>query len=61
MPAKRRYRNPNDGGQEMEAVFVVFRGQTFSINFSAESGVSLQALGNYANYLEMVKTFKVKA
>ena len=62
LPALRvRYRNPSDGGQEMEAVYVVSRVQTFSIDFSGESGgVSLEASGNYATYLEMVKTFKVK-
>lgn len=62
LPALRiRYRNPSDGGQEMEAVYVVSRGQTFSIGFSAEGGgLPLEASGNYATYLEMVKSFKAK-
>jgi hypothetical protein len=62
MPALRvRYRNPSDGGLETEAVYVVSRGQTFSIGFSAEGGgAHLESLGSYATYLEMVKTFKTK-
>ena len=62
LPAVRvRYRNPSDGGYEMEAVYVIFRSQTFSIGFSCDRpGISLESSENYAAYLEMVKTFKVK-
>lgn len=62
LPALRvRYRNPSDGGLEMETVYVISREQTFSIDFSGEGGgAHLEALGNYVTYLEMVKTFKVK-
>ena len=62
LPALRvRYRNPSDGGHEMEVIYVVSRGQTFSIEFAeGGGGVSLDASGNYATYLEMAKTFKVR-
>jgi len=58
---KVRYRNPNNGGYWMEAVYVIAHGQTFSIDFSGEAGgPALAALENYAIYLDMVKSFKVK-
>jgi hypothetical protein len=62
LPAlKVRYRNPNNGGRWLEAVYVIGHGQTFSIDFSGEAGgLALEALENYEIYLDMVKSFKVK-
>jgi hypothetical protein len=61
LPALRvRYRNPVNGGTEMEAVYVIAREQAFSIEFDAPIGVALEGLKTYLVYLEMVKTFKVK-
>jgi hypothetical protein len=56
-----RYRNLDNGGSWMEAVYVAAHGQTFSIDFSGEAGgPALEALENYEIYLDMVKSFKVK-
>jgi hypothetical protein len=58
---KVRYRNPNNGGYWLEAVYVVAHGQTFSIDFSGEAGVpALEPLENYKIYLDMVKSLKLK-
>jgi hypothetical protein len=58
---KVRYRNPNNGGYGMEAVYVVAHGQTFSIDFSGEAGgPALEPLENYKIYLDMVKSFRFK-
>jgi len=58
---KVRYRNPDNGGYWMEAVYVVGHRQTFSIDFSGEAGgPALEALENYEIYLNMVKSFKIK-
>jgi hypothetical protein len=58
---KVRYRNANNGGYWMEAVYVVAHGQTFSIDFSGEDGgPALESLENYKLYLDMVKSFKLQ-
>jgi hypothetical protein len=57
-----RYRNPNNGGEEMESVYVVSGSRTFAIEFSGEKpGVSLEQFGNYNTFLQMVKSFRVKS
>jgi len=62
LPAlKVRYRNPSNGGREMEDVYVVSGLQTFSISFGGEKpGLALSEYRNYPIYLEMLGTFKVK-
>lgn len=62
LPALRvRYRNPSDGGYEMESVFVVSGTQTFEIEFSSEGkGMHLEKSENYPIFLQMIKTFRVK-
>jgi hypothetical protein len=56
-----RYRNSNNGGEEMESVYVVSGSRTFAINFSGEKpGLSLEQFGNYDTFLQMVKSFGVK-
>ena len=61
LPALRvRYRNRN-GGFEMEAVYVVYRGHTFAIEFDGVGqGASLETSENYSTYLKMLKSFRVK-
>ena len=60
VPALRvRYRNPD--GDEMEEVYVVSDSRTFEIHFDGDKpGLSLQELGNYHTFLQMLKTFRVK-
>jgi hypothetical protein len=56
-----RYRNANDGGEEMESVYVLSGSQTFAITFSGEEpGLSLEKFGNYNTFLQMVKSFRAK-
>jgi hypothetical protein len=61
LPAlKVRYRNPSEGGYEMECVYVVSGSRTFEIEFSSDiSGSTIDSLGNYPTYLQMLGTFKV--
>lgn len=62
LPAlKVRYRHP-DG--DMEEVYVVSGSKTFSVGFSADPGAPgtpLEKLRNYATYLKMSQSFRVKA
>lgn len=62
LPAlKVRYRNLHEGGDEMEAVYVVSGSRTFAIKFAGDKpGLSLEKFGNYHTFLQMVGTFKVK-
>jgi hypothetical protein len=62
LPAlKVRYRNPSDGGREVEDVYVVSGLQTFSISFGGQKpGRALEKYGNYTIYVEMVGTFRMK-
>jgi hypothetical protein len=62
LPAlKVRYRNPSDGGREVEDVYVVSGLKTFSISFGGQKrGLALQKYGNYPIYVEMVGTFRIK-
>ena len=56
-----RYRNPYNGGEEMESVYVVSGTRTFGIQFDGEKpGISLEKFGNYSIFLQMVKSFRVK-
>lgn len=56
-----RYRNDSGRVYEMEEVYVVCGSRTFEIGFGGdESGVDLEAYGNYPIYIRMVGTFKVK-
>ena len=56
-----RYRNPNNGGEEMESVYVVSGTRTFAIEFGGEKpGLSLEKFGNYGTFLQMVRSFGVK-
>jgi hypothetical protein len=56
-----RYRNPHNGGEEMESVYVVSGTRTFEIQFDGEKpGISLEKFGNYSIFLQMVKSFRVK-
>ncbi len=63
LPALRvRYRNPYNGGEEKESVYVVSGFQTLEISFSGEKpGLSLDEFGNYETFLRMVKSFRVKS
>lgn len=62
LPAlKVRYRNPSDGGREMEVVYVVFDSQAYSLSFGGEKrGLALEKYENYPIYVEMVGSFRVK-
>ena len=62
LPALRvRYRNSNNGGEEMESVYVISESRTFAIEFSGEKpGLFLEEFGNYNTFLQMVKSFRVK-
>jgi uncharacterized pyridoxamine 5'-phosphate oxidase family protein len=56
-----RYRNPNNGGEEMEVVYLVSGSQTFSIEFQGEKpGLPLEQFDNYNTFLRMVKSFRGK-
>ena len=62
LPAiKVRYRQPEG---ETEEVYVVSGSNTFSVSFSADpgsAGTSLESLHNYATYVRMLQSFRVKA
>ena len=62
LPAlKVRYRNDSGGGYEIEEVFVISGSQTFAVSFDGDKpGFALEAYGNYAIYVRMLETFKVK-
>jgi hypothetical protein len=56
-----RYRNPNNGGEETETVYVMSGSRTFAIGFSGEKpGLALEQFGNYNTFLQMVKSFGIK-
>jgi hypothetical protein len=61
-PALRvRYLNNVAGGIEMEEVYVVAGGRTFSIELSGDKpGIQLEKLGNYALFMRMVESFQVQ-
>jgi hypothetical protein len=55
-----RYRNPHNGGYEIESVYIVSGTQTFAVSFSAErAGITLVTLKNYPVYVHMLSTFKI--
>lgn len=62
LPAlKVRYRNPSDGGREMEDVYVVSGSQAYSLSFGGEKpGLALEKYEHYSTYIEMVGSFRVK-
>ena len=62
LPAlKVRYRNPDNGGSEMEDVYVIWGSRTFSVSFSGcKPGSSLEKMRNYETFLQMVASFRVK-
>jgi len=63
LPALRvRYRNPTDGGHEMEEVYVISGSRTFQISFDGnQPGLSIDKFRNYHTFLQMVETFRVKS
>jgi hypothetical protein len=56
-----RYRNPFNGGEEMEVVYLISGSRTFSIEFSGEKpGLALEKFANYNTFQQMVKSFRIK-
>ena len=63
LPALRvRYRNPSNGGLEIDTVYVVTGSRTFEISFGGDkpNQGQVEQLRNYPIYLQMLASFKIK-